>query len=143
MGNADQDCVMGNWSDWSACSRSCGGGQQFAHRQIKQQARGTGSSCGESSLRKVRACAAAPCEVAVDCSWAEWGPMSRCSVTCGGGQMSRHRKISSDAKYGGKACAAGDMVRVAPCNTKPCTLDSTCDWSSWTSWGQCSKPCDG
>ena len=28
------DCEYGDWTDWSGCTESCGGGQKYRHRDI-------------------------------------------------------------------------------------------------------------
>lgn len=45
----DQDCVLSEWSLWSACSRMCSGGHQVRHRYVLQQPFGNGECWDEDS----------------------------------------------------------------------------------------------
>lgn len=41
-----------------------------------------------------------------DCRVSSWGPWGKCSKTCGIGEAERIRKVTRDARYGGKPCPA-------------------------------------
>ncbi len=41
----DQDCVWGDWSDWSACTSTCDGGQKTRDRSVITAPRGMGKHC--------------------------------------------------------------------------------------------------
>merc|ERR1719277_108388 len=41
-GACNQDCILDDWSDWSDCSKACGGGHQRSTRDVKVEAKGTG-----------------------------------------------------------------------------------------------------
>lgn len=54
--------------------------------------------------------------------WAAWSEWSRCSVTCGGGLISRQRECSSPVpQNGGKPCA-GEAADYETCNKQPCPV---------------------
>ena len=76
----------------------------------------------------------------VDCIWGSWSTWVTCSVTCGGGTTERRRTIVQAAQYGGTDCV-GNNIDYQSCNTNPCSID--CIWSSWSSWGSCSRTCGG
>eukprot|EP00121_Abeoforma_whisleri_P006214 Awhi_evm1s5646 len=131
--------IDGKWSEWSSgpCSVSCGGGsltrertctnpapanggKQCAGESSEEQTSNGGKECaGESSEEQT--CNDDPC--AVDGKWSEWssGP---CSVSCGGGSLTRERTCTNPA----------------PANGDPCAVDGK--WSEWSS-GPCSVSCGG
>jgi len=49
----DRDCVLNDWTEWSACSKVCGGGHQLRKRHMRQPALGEGGCPGvEDTKRK-------------------------------------------------------------------------------------------
>ena len=54
------DCQMGDWSDWSSCSVTCGHGQKTKTRDVKVNADHGGSNCSDERQQKdscfLRAC---------------------------------------------------------------------------------------
>eukprot|EP00933_Yihiella_yeosuensis_P042894 TRINITY_DN37562_c0_g1_i1.p1 TRINITY_DN37562_c0_g1~~TRINITY_DN37562_c0_g1_i1.p1 ORF type:complete len:898 (-),score=127.82 TRINITY_DN37562_c0_g1_i1:113-2527(-) len=138
------DCKLSDWSQWSACSHECGGGQRSSSRQVLKQARGGGKPC-EATLRKVEPCNMLYCpgDEPVDCQMGDWGSFAACTATCGGGEMRRNRQVEVEARNGGKPCLASDTTEVVPCNTHPCGGGEYCNWADWSSWSECSELCDG
>ena len=60
MFSAKIDCKWGPYGNWSACTKSCGGGFQTRLRDIEQQAQNGGAKCsGEST--DLRVCAEHAC----------------------------------------------------------------------------------
>ena len=60
--NCQVSCVWSEWSNWSACSVSCGGGTQSARRTIVQQATGGGEECSGKPT-KSKSCGTSKCPV--------------------------------------------------------------------------------
>jgi hypothetical protein len=54
------DCVVSQWSSWSACSEPCGGGTQTRRRTIVVQPANGGIAC-PTNLSESRACNTQPC----------------------------------------------------------------------------------
>ena len=53
-------CVWGQWTTWSSCSKTCGGGTINRSRNITQQAKNAGDSCAGSSTQQM-SCNPDPC----------------------------------------------------------------------------------
>uniref|UniRef100_A0A3Q2PJN0 Uncharacterized protein n=1 Tax=Fundulus heteroclitus TaxID=8078 RepID=A0A3Q2PJN0_FUNHE len=73
-------------------------------------------------------------------NWGSWLSWSPCSETCGKGIQSRIRLCNNPPapQHGGRKCEGND-VHTDFCNGDPCPSD----WGQWSSWGSCSKTCDG
>merc|ERR1719194_369831 len=87
------DCVMGDWSGWSACSKDCGGGVMTRSRNIEVEPDFGGKECGattDTQMCNVDACNV-PCELA------DWGEWSECSKACNGGILVRRKDILVEA----------------------------------------------
>ncbi|KAK3092867.1 hypothetical protein FSP39_008071 [Pinctada imbricata] len=78
---------------------------------------------------------------AVNGQWSAWVNTGTCSKTCGGGKKKQERSCSNPApRDGGRGCI-GDSSRSIDCNSQPCPVDG--QWSAWTNYKTCSKPCGG
>eukprot|EP00438_Fugacium_kawagutii_P019680 Skav225744 [mRNA] locus=scaffold28:68471:75385:- [translate_table: standard] len=83
-----EQIAWGDWSEWSGCSVSCGGGVTFRRRRVDVMANHCGSEpTGKNS--EIRYChVGVPCSRPIDCELSEWETWSACSGTCDG---LRHR----------------------------------------------------
>jgi len=129
------DCAWDAWSDWFACSVSCGGGEKYQHRIRATQMFG-GASC-DGSDTKIEACNQQECPV--DCQWSSWTQWSDCSKSCDLGSMSRSRSRIVTEDFGGLPCQ-GVALQEAECNREGCAVD--CEWGPWSRWTACSAHCD-
>ena len=130
------DCIMGEWSEWSACSVACGGnGTQTRTRRIISSSTHGGKACPPQS--ETRLCGAQPCPV--DCKMSDWSSWSACSTDCGGGEKVRTRKVLASSVGNGKEC--GHTIERETCNTQNCPTD--CVVGEWTDWSSCSVACGG
>ena len=131
------DCRWDNWGQWSACSRTCGGGNRQRMRTVEQQPVNGGLPCSGPSLQdencQINACP-------VDCRWDNWGQWTTCSKTCGGGNRQRTRTIGQVAEHGGLACS-GLSSEEQTCQTNGCPV--SCIWGGWEQWSSCSRTCGG
>jgi len=139
-GPAAVDCVLEDWTVWSACSQSCDGGSQTRTRDIQQYPSNFGKPC-QDALGQVQACNVAPCSGVCspqDCKWSDWGAWSACDKC--GGQMRRFRHVISEAQCGGRICDAWPAEETTNC-TRKCHEPVYCVWSGWEPWSACSATC--
>ncbi|RUS87810.1 hypothetical protein EGW08_004409 [Elysia chlorotica] len=129
------DGVFSNWTTWSDCSVSCGGGVANRSRDCDGPFYG-GKNC-EGPLEEQKVCNDQPCPE--DGEWLPWSAWGGCSETCGGGEQSRERACAG-VLHGGDYCQ-GEGNETRACNTHHCPVDGV--WEAWSDWGQCSASCGG
>ncbi|XP_051926037.1 adhesion G protein-coupled receptor B2 isoform X5 [Hippocampus zosterae] len=122
------------WSSWSLCSVSCGRGSRTRTRKCVNEG-GAAVPCGWPE-RQTKLCNIAVCPV--EGKWLEWGPWSRCSVSCNTGTQQRQRRCS--ASVHGWAECKGPHQESRECTNPSCTGGG--NWGSWNHWSLCSKTCD-
>merc|ERR1719460_1498607 len=112
------DCVMGDWSEYSACSKDCGGGVMQRSRVAITEAEHGGEMCGEAVdpvQCNVDACDK-PCELGF---WSDWGECSNAGI------QTRFRDVVVEAGPTGY-CPEGDdedRLGVRYCNDFDCPPD--------------------
>ncbi len=120
------------WSEWTQCSKTCGGGQHRRFRQCTDPITNEESFCSGDG-EETESCNEEDCPY-----WTEWSEWTACSKTCGsGGSKTRVRqcKLLDEDSAG---CEGPDT------SSEPCNEDKTCpEWSPWTEWGQCTATCGG
>jgi hypothetical protein len=109
------DCKVSDWSNWSNCSVSCGGGTQERTRNVITAQKGTGISCPE--LTQTKACNTDVCSV--NCQVSDWSNWSNCSSNCRGTQE-RTRSIMTLPKGNGTLCP--ELKETKICNDNDCPL---------------------
>eukprot|EP00931_Biecheleriopsis_adriatica_P096084 TRINITY_DN6972_c0_g1_i3.p1 TRINITY_DN6972_c0_g1~~TRINITY_DN6972_c0_g1_i3.p1 ORF type:complete len:1953 (-),score=306.09 TRINITY_DN6972_c0_g1_i3:279-6137(-) len=138
--DSKQDCVMSQWTEWSECDQTCGGGQMRRERSVDTEATGGGKTCG-GHLSETTGCASQPCHAErhpQDCQWGEWSSWGACNKC--GGQRERFRHIVREALYGGQPCELGAGEETADC-PRQCHERSYCVWNPWGEWSSCSQSC--
>ncbi|KAK7448538.1 hypothetical protein BaRGS_00040086 [Batillaria attramentaria] len=129
----------GDWTIWSECTQTCGGGQQNRHRLCNNpQPQAGGQDCvGENN--QTQNCGMVDCPVSG--GWGEWAEWSVCSKSCRGGGRTRQRACDSPSPmHGGLECL-GEQNQTEFCNVQVCPGDG--DWGLWSEWTQCSASCNG
>jgi len=129
------DCVMQEWSPWSICSKSCGGGTHVRARVVLMNPINGGAAC-PTALSDVGTCRNEECPV--DCAVRAWGHWSSCSHTCSGGYQQRTRVVMQFPANGGIPCGVTSQGR--DCGTHKCPED--CSMSTWTPWSTCTATCN-
>ncbi|NXE93182.1 HMCN1 protein, partial [Menura novaehollandiae] len=134
--------VAGEWSPWlpwGPCSETCGKGTQTRLRLCASPAPAHGGTRCRGPDTQLQLCHRRRCPV--DGKWAPWSSWSACSVSCGGGSRQRTRHCSDPApQFGGHKCEGSDM-QMDFCNSDPCPVHG--NWGPWSSWGACSRTCNG
>lgn len=123
-------CTFGVWSEWTACTKTCGSGTRTRSREVT--AAEDAAACG--CLKEAETCNVDDCSV--DCEMSSWSDWTACSTDCGSGTTTRSRKVITPAAESGM-CPC--LEEAAPCEGTRCPRD--CKLSDWQPWGDCSAPC--
>ncbi|MEE6484184.1 hypothetical protein FKM82_013780 [Ascaphus truei] len=108
------DPAAEGWSQWGACSITCGQGVQTRTRSCVSSPYGTLCS---GPLRETRTCNnTATCPV--EGQWLDWGPWGKCSVTCSNGTQQRRRRCSNTALAVGEC--RGQQAETRECSNPDC-----------------------
>ncbi|KAL8453703.1 hypothetical protein Emag_001748 [Eimeria magna] len=143
----DIDCQLGAWSQWSPCSKACGGGTRRRTREVTRVPQGNGKSCG--ALFEEESCGTTSCEAlegqaVADCVWGEWSPFGACDASCGPGRRRSSRIVlafPTDANGRALQHLCLDSERFEACQGPPCPVD--CHVTAWGEWTSCTVTCGG
>lgn len=133
-------CKVSDWTPWSACDKTCGGGQKYRMRTLLTPA-SMNVSCVNGSIREIAPCGTGQCHLAGpgDCQLSTWSHWTECSNKCGKGIKTRMRQATSATT--GKGCEAA-LEQVEHCVEQQCTK-TDCQWGEWDRWSACTKSCGG
>ncbi|WAR18812.1 CADN-like protein [Mya arenaria] len=125
------------WSDWDACSVTCGDGTQSRSRTCSNpEPQYGGLDCVGDSTES-QPCNGGPCPI--DGGFTPWSSWDACSATCSEGTQSRSRTCTNpEPQYGGLDCV-GDSTESHSCNDGSCPVDG--GYTVWSSWDACSMTC--
>jgi len=144
------DCQYGEWSDYSACSVSCG--PQYPEAGYKNSygvmtrtrsvtaAKFGGADCLAATEEKK--CNMGPCPL--NCQVSGWSSWTQCSKSCSttgaaAGQKTRSRTITRRASFGGNVCP--ELLETVTCGQVRCPID--CQVEAFGNFGTCSATCGG
>ncbi|XP_021098765.1 A disintegrin and metalloproteinase with thrombospondin motifs 20 isoform X2 [Heterocephalus glaber] len=129
------DCVLIRWhySEWSQCSRSCGGGEKsresycvnnFGHRLAERE-------CQELPRVMLENCNEFSCPIWATSEWSE------CLVTCGKGTKQRQVwcQLNEDRLSDGFC-----NLSTKPESLRPCEFHTCASWQVGP-WGSCTATC--
>merc|ERR1719362_230395 len=118
------DCLMSQWSGWSACAKECGGGMQGRTRDILVAPKNGGVSCEADT--DSRACNTHSCDR--DCLLSDWTRWTGCSMACGGGTRSRKKLVTRPIRGNGECprTDSADRFESEECNAQACYGDEVC-----------------
>ena len=139
-------CDYSNWSEWSPCSVTCGGGgSQTRLRAILSEAKHGAKACNKASLVDTQKCdSKSPCPV--NCKVTQWGAWGACTQSCwskglqtkNGPTQQRTRTIANKSANDGTICPS--LQETRSCNKgMMCPVD--CEVSDFESWTKCSRDC--
>uniref|UniRef100_A0A672GMH5 ADAM metallopeptidase with thrombospondin type 1 motif, 9 n=1 Tax=Salarias fasciatus TaxID=181472 RepID=A0A672GMH5_SALFA len=128
------DCNPGGWeySSWSECSKSCGGGTRRRGAVCRKAAEAGGdeSKCSQRDRLTVQ-----PCNEFLCPQW-KTGDWSECLVTCGKGYKHRQTWCQfGEDRLDDRFCGSSKPESVQTCQQQEC--------ASWQvgPWGQCTTSC--
>ncbi|XP_061542969.1 A disintegrin and metalloproteinase with thrombospondin motifs 9 isoform X3 [Phycodurus eques] len=128
------DCNPGGWeySSWSECSKSCGGGTRRRGAVCRKAAETEGheSKCSQRDKLAVQ-----PCNEFVCPQWKN-GDWSECLVTCGKGY--KHRQTW--CQFGEDRLDDGFCGSSKPESVQTCQQQECASWQVGP-WGQCTTSC--
>ncbi|KAI8504958.1 hypothetical protein Bbelb_170670 [Branchiostoma belcheri] len=122
--NAIVDFEWSAWSDYTACSATCGPGVMTRTRICTCTTTGNPAdnateSCGGDSEERTD-CSTTPLPCPQHGGWSSWANWTSCPVTCGGGQLFRTRECTNPAPaFGGDDCI-GNSHETANCAIADC-----------------------
>jgi len=129
------------WSSWSKCDRSCGGGIK---RRTRDCPKGEGECYAPMDKPKEQE---RSCNEKIECPtepgesnklgnvmWTDWSAWSDCSKSCGPGTQKAQRYCK------GKACKEKKESKEKECRSEECPKYA---WGQWSPWAGCNwKECD-
>ncbi|CAJ1377791.1 unnamed protein product [Effrenium voratum] len=128
-------CSFTDWSDWAACTASCGVGSSSAERSFEPPR--CQPEPAPAELRRRRLCEEEECLRPLHCEVGPWTAWSHCSEPCGGGVSSRSRSQLVAPNALGRPCPA--TFQEWPCEVVQCSR--FCHVTAWSPWGPCSRSC--
>ena len=125
------DCKLNEWTSWSLCTRTCGGGTQMRKRSVLRPGQNGGQAC--PNFVETNECNTKECpgtfncqlntlqtnnnSISVDCNL-QWTSWSSCTKTCSGGTKLRNKYVMRSDQHGGQACLK--LRQTYECNRKEC-----------------------
>ncbi|XP_062592704.1 uncharacterized protein LOC134254174 [Saccostrea cucullata] len=125
------------WTAWSTCTNSCGGGTQTRTRTCTNPEPSNGGADCEGESSQTQSCNDILCPI--DGGYTEWSAWGACSVTCGDGVQTRTRTCTNPAPAHGGADCVGEDSQTQNCTASACPVDG--GYTEWSAWSSCSVSC--
>ncbi|WAR18814.1 MLP-like protein [Mya arenaria] len=106
------------WSDWNACSVTCGDGTQSRSRTCTNPEPQFGGQDCIGVFTESQSCNDGQCPI--DGGYTVWSLWDACSMTCGEGTQSRSRTCTNPEPQNGGLDCIGDFTESSTCNFAPC-----------------------
>jgi len=131
------DGGFSQWSPFSACNVSCGGGIHFRTRTCSNPYPANSGAACAGDRRMEASCNTHKCPIDGGLSlWSSWG---QCLTRCGSGIQYRRRQCNNPSpQHGGKPCT-GPLEESRACSAQPCPVDG--GYGPWTPYTACSVTC--
>lgn len=115
-----EDGKLTTWSEWTTCSKDCGGGNRSRTREYIPAANGGAdlSLDERAKLLEEELCNPQPCPE--DGKWGEWSAWSACNKSCGSGTQSRTRVYTAAVNGGVDLEDRNNNIENRECNTDSC-----------------------
>jgi len=127
------------WSMWSPCTVTCGGGRTYRGRNCTKPSPQFGGDRCPGAPIGAKQCGTIECPI--NGGWSGYSAYGACSKSCGGGVMASVRHCTHPTpRYNGRPCGE-DRVKTKACNPQRCPVDGT--YSRWSEWSTCSRSCGG
>ncbi|CAF0913672.1 unnamed protein product [Adineta ricciae] len=140
------DGEWSTWSNYSACSVTCGTGVYTRVRECNNPTPNYGGDqCIGSPIETAYCQSNVSCPV--DGAWTQWTDWSSCSLNCSGGTQTRTRNCTNPSPANNGAPCTGSNYQYQKCNDQiPCIVLSANNptngtWSDWAVWGTCASTC--
>ncbi|KAI4884058.1 hypothetical protein NFI96_030660, partial [Prochilodus magdalenae] len=140
--------VDGNWGAWSApsaCSVTCGVGQQMKTRKCDSPAPKYGGQQCQGDTNKPSLCIT-DTSCPSDGHWSEWGEWTNCkspnerTINCKTRQGTRRRERECLGRdHGGEYCPGEGVDHRICYDIEECELAAY--WSEWSDWSYCKPDC--
>lgn len=129
------------WSEWTSCSVSCGGGSRSRRRACNNPVPQHGGAACEPTLGlavEVRSCNSQACSdnSVVDGGWGEWSGFSECTASCPEGSSGtfpgtreRRRSCDSPVRSPGGADCPGNALESESCEIQCAGVPAQCPGS--------------